>query len=438
MDKLPPEVLQMIIANVSYRPEPHDDDFAFQYFLGSLRLVNRAFADATIPSLFSTIPLWIGSKSLQNLTAISEHPVISKYVKVIHFSNLQPEIFNLQISKDHTLPIETRIKAEALNNDIDLAPTDLDFQQYFASRARWVENETRLSRSDEAKKVLIKAFGRLNNLRDFSIVLQSPWIGAKEVNQAFKEIEISDITFSASRPLEIALEALDQPWTQLTSFQIMKPKIMCEDNRRNINCPGNRYFLMEDFSGPTPATIANGLNIFKPSLRNWSALQSLSVHLVDDSNPFSDYEIDLESVDTNARELKGLLRSAPNLRVLHLILDAIIPRTKPVYQYIAPGSIPELRHLLLEGIDFHCENEMLDFFESRYKQLGSVRFNYVQCLDGSGTGTVPMRPIVEHMMQWDWETLQSFVLGVESDITSLLKGGTDEDVALKPEYFWDW
>ncbi|KAG8530224.1 uncharacterized protein KY384_004724 [Bacidia gigantensis] len=72
MESLPPEVLLAIAEHVPTSSK-NDDKFTSQYNLGDLRLVNKAWSDAASPAMFATIPLWIGSKSLQNLTAISQH-----------------------------------------------------------------------------------------------------------------------------------------------------------------------------------------------------------------------------------------------------------------------------------------------------------------------------------------------------------------------------
>jgi len=71
MDKLAPELFKMVMQEVV---EPQYDDHVSRRNLCNLRLVNQFFAAYIAPTLFYTIPLWVGIKSLQNLTDIAEHP----------------------------------------------------------------------------------------------------------------------------------------------------------------------------------------------------------------------------------------------------------------------------------------------------------------------------------------------------------------------------
>ena len=69
MRSLPHELIEIIIAHVA----KHDDYMARQD-LRSLRLVNKAFSYFATASLFTTVSFWLGLKSLEHLTLISEHP----------------------------------------------------------------------------------------------------------------------------------------------------------------------------------------------------------------------------------------------------------------------------------------------------------------------------------------------------------------------------
>ena len=71
MDRLPQEVLQLIVEDL-----PRDD-------LISVRIVNKALASAAAPTLFRSIPLWLGISGLEGINGISEHSTLSQYVKEI-------------------------------------------------------------------------------------------------------------------------------------------------------------------------------------------------------------------------------------------------------------------------------------------------------------------------------------------------------------------
>lgn len=51
--------------------------------------MNKALAAAAAPFLFEVIPVWIGVRSLERLTTISEHPQLSQYPKQIIFSPIR-------------------------------------------------------------------------------------------------------------------------------------------------------------------------------------------------------------------------------------------------------------------------------------------------------------------------------------------------------------
>lgn len=69
MRSLPQELIEIIVAHVAKH-----DDYIARKDLRSVRLVNKAFSHLATVSLFATVPFWLGLKSLEHLTLISEHP----------------------------------------------------------------------------------------------------------------------------------------------------------------------------------------------------------------------------------------------------------------------------------------------------------------------------------------------------------------------------
>ena len=69
MRALPQELIEIIVVHVAKH-----DDYIARKDLRSLRLVNKAFSHLATVSLFATVPFWLGLKSLEHLTLISEHP----------------------------------------------------------------------------------------------------------------------------------------------------------------------------------------------------------------------------------------------------------------------------------------------------------------------------------------------------------------------------
>ena len=80
MTYLPPELTQKIIQQVAKY-----DDYLSHQDLRNLRLVNKSFSYLATPALFQTVPFWIGLKSLEHLTLISEHPQMYAVTCAISF-----------------------------------------------------------------------------------------------------------------------------------------------------------------------------------------------------------------------------------------------------------------------------------------------------------------------------------------------------------------
>ena len=74
LSRCPAEILKAIIEDV-----PNTD-------LPAVCLLNKKFSILAAPKLFSSIPLWIGLKSLGNLTNLASHTQLRVHVKEIVFS----------------------------------------------------------------------------------------------------------------------------------------------------------------------------------------------------------------------------------------------------------------------------------------------------------------------------------------------------------------
>ncbi|KAG8530200.1 uncharacterized protein KY384_004700 [Bacidia gigantensis] len=84
MEQLPQELLRVIIDVLA-----PDNTNASREVLKTFQLVSKDCADAAAGVLFRQIPVWISRVSLENLKAVSEHPVISQHVREILFAPLR-------------------------------------------------------------------------------------------------------------------------------------------------------------------------------------------------------------------------------------------------------------------------------------------------------------------------------------------------------------
>ena len=69
MKYLPQEITETVIYHVAKY-----DDYLSHQDLRNPRLVNKSFSFFATPPLFQTVPFWLGLKSLEHLTLISDHP----------------------------------------------------------------------------------------------------------------------------------------------------------------------------------------------------------------------------------------------------------------------------------------------------------------------------------------------------------------------------
>ncbi|KAG8530223.1 uncharacterized protein KY384_004723 [Bacidia gigantensis] len=406
----------MIIKEVSIPGTNHDDRFKPQYDLGHVRLVNKRFADATSPLLFSTIPLWIGLKSVQKLIAISKHPLLSKYVHTIQFSTLQftgtpsehlgstENLFTYSYSNDY------------LFKDLQACSTNL---KYAAEQAA-------LHTGEFAKSALTKALEQFDSLRVFSIVLQSPWIGAKEVNQAFSEFHTADITFNDEKPLIVALKALDESGRKLTSLQVRETDVVNHGGDQISTCPQSHFLLVRPWGAPYASVLAGTLERTMPSLRNWSSLKHLELFLPGLQQVEED-EWDTTSYVKMRHHVRILLEGLVNLQKLDLSCnescqdDDVGPDS--VTAYISSTLMPKLLSLRLETMEFDNVDEMVDFFKFRYQQLRDVSLVSV-CINEQRI--VPISDFLERMERVVWKALKEFLIiwthkGSRVDIAPFLR-----------------
>lgn len=206
MDRLPQEVLRLIVQEFPYES------------LESLRLVNKAFAAAAAPPLFKSIPVWISVRSLERLTAISEHPQFSKYLKEIFFSPLS------FIDYDNDILYEEKIKdfLEQKRQYLSHSMRALALAKHMSAYRGYIEMQRLLSTNDLDTMILSRAFSQLPQLETLQVGLWDPTVGSNEVSRAFGILNPGDLlTFASSHTLPVLIKALAASASKIKAFKLV-------------------------------------------------------------------------------------------------------------------------------------------------------------------------------------------------------------------------
>ena len=217
MPSLPNELLEIIIGHVRGPSSNHRT----RRDLGNLRLASKRLNGIATPFLFRTIPLWISLKSLQNLTAVSEHESISKCVTGIYISLLSfnPDTYRRNVN---IMEEELERKCKTLN-DFQLTVT-----KYNQTLKSYMDTTEALLSNGYALKVLVRNFSSLPNLNRAKIILDDRRSGAIELEAAFQFMSGRGLCWDGHDTLRLFFTALEQAGTQLkviisTSFQWKQP-----------------------------------------------------------------------------------------------------------------------------------------------------------------------------------------------------------------------
>ena len=206
MDRLPQEMLRLIVQDVPYES------------LESLRLVNKAFATAAAPPLFKSIPAWIGVRSLERLTAISEHPQFSKYPKEIIFSPFSFIDYESDILYQEKIEYFLKHKRQSLSHSMRA----LAMAKHMSAYRGYIEMQRLLSMNDLDTTILSKAFSRLPRLETLQVGLWDATIGFAELSRAFGALNPGDLlTFDCSHTLPVLIKALAASATKIKVFKLV-------------------------------------------------------------------------------------------------------------------------------------------------------------------------------------------------------------------------
>lgn len=167
MDRFPQELVRLVVEEVGYE------------CLEPLRLVNKAFAAAAAPFLFEVIPVWIGVRSLERLTAISEHSQLCQYPKRIVSSPIRFIDY-----KDGNL-YKKKVKKWLEYQPASLSVHALTLAKHMSAYRSYIEAQRALSLESLDVKILSRAFSKLPHLEILHVDFWDTAIGSGELTHAF-------------------------------------------------------------------------------------------------------------------------------------------------------------------------------------------------------------------------------------------------------------
>lgn len=188
---LPNEVISLIIKHLT-----RDDLF-------QARHISKAFAAVAAPRLFETIPLWIGLRSLQILTELSEHPQLRQCVKKIVFSPLR-----FVDDEDEAMYLSRMKTTISLSTNSRSRYALLAIKHELAYRT-FIEAQRRLTADGLDISILTHAFKQLPSFMDVDLDHANMLIGANLLRRELEFFDSSDIlSLDSLYPLPVLFRAL--------------------------------------------------------------------------------------------------------------------------------------------------------------------------------------------------------------------------------------
>ena len=197
MQPIPPEILQNILQEVL-----REDLFR-------VRLVSRYFASASAPFLFHTVPLWIGLRSLENLTLISESSDLSACVKKIVFSTLR---FKDKGPFTPHFGAEVRQWLSETTETVNIQA--LAYRRYMSAYQSYIDDQRYLSENGLDVKLLTVALRQFPGLESVVVNWFNDHLGTEEIINHFGSLDRDDlILFDGDYTLPILFQALSASGT---------------------------------------------------------------------------------------------------------------------------------------------------------------------------------------------------------------------------------
>ena len=369
LEKFPRELLYTIVSTL-----PRQDLFI-------VRLVSKIFATAAASSLFQTIPVWLGLKSLKRFKAISEHTQLSQYVKEIVFSPLR--FIDHGTAEQYLDQIQNLSSHQSSEEDLRA----LTSAKHLAAYESYIEEQRRLCSQGIDSQILINGMRKMPQLSSITVDFLNFDIGCLELMTAFGTLEAGLLlTYDCEHLLPLIFGAMVASKATIKTFKIGEHEEFRQDSSEEFNVQCSLLGSMDP--APTgerirPRTISSEalFNTFyladEPKCRKaLSNLRALEISSVETN---FDHGEELGETMTAIRQIIGL---SPNLQkvILGEISDKLSGKMPSLTGVFGSTKLHYLQKLDLYNYEAKTD-DMIDFFRRHATSLVEIRLSWMT-LDG--------------------------------------------------------
>ena len=392
LEKLPRELLYHIISTV-----PRQDLFC-------VRLVSKIFAAAAASSLFQTIPVWLGLKSLEQFKAISEHPRLSQHVKEIVFSPLR--FIDYGSSEQYLEQMRSLVNHRFSWEDFQALTSAGNITAY----ERYIKAQRHLSSQGTDSKILINGMKRLPQLSIITVDFLNFNIGCLELMSAFKTLKAGlSLTYDCEHLLPLIFGAMVASKATIKTFKLGEHEELRQDPSQRL---GTKHSLLESLDPAQigericPRTISSEalFNTFyladEPSGRK--ALGNLRALEISSVETNFDHGGELGETMTAIRQLIGL---SPNLEKITLgeISDKASGAMPSLIGVFGSTKLQYLQKLDMYNYESET-NDMVHFFRRHATTLVEIRLGWMTLKGGDWSS------LLTRLREVTFLRLQHFIL----------------------------
>ena len=367
LEKFPHELLDDIVS-----PLPRQDLFR-------VRLVCKTFATAAAPSLFQTIPVWLGFKSLERFKAISEHPQLSQYVKEIVFSPLR---FIDYGSVEQYLDQARNLASQQSSCEDSQILTSAG---HIAAYESYIKAQRRLSTQGTDSRILIDGMKRLPHLSSVTVDFLNFSIGCSELMNAFGTLKAGFLlTYDCEHLLPLMFGAMVASKATVKNFKLGEHEEFRHDPSGGL---GAKSSLLDPLN-PAPTT-----GRVRPRTISSEALFN-TFYLADEPKGRKTLEnlrtLEISSIETNfdhggelgetMTAIRQIIRLSPSLEKVTLgeISDKASGEMPSLIGVFGSKKLQHLQKLELHNFE-SGSHDMIDFFRRHAATLVEIRLGWMTC-----------------------------------------------------------
>ena len=292
-------------------------------------------------------------------------------------------------------------------DSITLNNSDLRLVKYESAYIGFLMAQDCLEEQGSDSKILTRALRQLPQICNIEVILQSNWIGAEEISQAFGTTHGGESENSCEHTLRVLFQSLFDASEKLIYLRFTQND--CQDKGANIS-KGDRsthrrcYASVNAHSIDTPSVAA--MRDTFGQKHNWTGcLEHLRVF------EFRRYRILRENVRSQlevAEVIKGMLENAPNLEDLTLGALSKFGDNYPKIRFsrvLGGIRLPKLTRVELHDLVEEHPEEMADFFTQHRSVLEEVNLH-----DLTISGPNDWSHVLRIMRQANFQKLRLFTL----------------------------